>query len=161
VSIPIAEENIITSKFSIVKNSEEEENFIKDVSYIIKNIDISDLSDSNKLEDATNSLTLSLENVWRMNSKQVNIMRYSKSWWNKECSLALSNYRSTRSLDNWKLFKSKIKSSKRSFFDPKIQEIANKKWSSWELMNWVNKRKLPAIEAIKHNSQQCHDIDGL
>jgi len=129
VFIPIAEENIITSKFSIVKNSEEEENFIKDVSYIIKNIDISDLSDSNKLEDATNSLALNLENTWKMNSKQVNIMRYSKSWWNKECSLALSNYRSTRSLDNWKLFKSKIKSSKRFFFDPKIQEIANKKWS--------------------------------
>jgi len=112
VSIPIAEENIVTSKFSIVKNSKEKENFIKDVSYIIKNIDISDLSDSNKLEDTTNSLTLSLKNTWRMNSKQVNIMRYSKSWWNKECSLALSNYRSTRSLDNWKLFKSKVKLSK-------------------------------------------------
>jgi len=63
VSIPIAEENIITSKFSIAKNSEEEEKFIKDVSYVIKNIDISDLLDSNKLEDATNSLALSLENT--------------------------------------------------------------------------------------------------
>jgi len=50
VSIPIAEENIVTSKFSIAKNSEEKENFIKDVSYVIKNIDVSDLSDSNKLE---------------------------------------------------------------------------------------------------------------
>jgi len=28
-------------------------------------------------------------------------------------------------------------------------------------MNWVNKRKLPAIKAIKHNSQQCYDIDNL
>jgi len=28
-------------------------------------------------------------------------------------------------------------------------------------MNWVNKRKLPAIKAIKHNSQQCHDINDL
>jgi len=62
VSIPIAEENIVTLKFSIVKNSKEKENFIKDVSYIIKNINISDLSDSNKLEDTTNSLTLSLKN---------------------------------------------------------------------------------------------------
>jgi len=63
VSIPIAEENIITSKFSIAKNSKEEENFIKDVSYGIKNIDVSDLSDSNKLEDATNSLASSFENT--------------------------------------------------------------------------------------------------
>jgi len=136
-----------------VKNSKEEENFIKDISYVIKNINISDLSYSNKLEDITNSLVLSLENAWRMNSKQVNIMKHSKSWWNEECSLALNNYRLTRSLDNWKLFKSKVKLSKRFFFDLKIQEIANKKWSPWELMNWVNKRKLSTIKAIKHNSQ--------
>jgi len=28
-------------------------------------------------------------------------------------------------------------------------------------MNWVNKRKLPVIEAIKHNGQQCHNINDL
>ena len=28
-------------------------------------------------------------------------------------------------------------------------------------MNWVKKRKLPAIKAIKHNRQQCYDIDDL
>jgi len=28
-------------------------------------------------------------------------------------------------------------------------------------MNWVNKRKLPTIEAIKYNDQQCLDIDNL
>ena len=127
VFISIAGENIIISKFSIAKNSKEEENFIKDVSYVIKNIDVSDLSNSNKLKDATNFLTSSIENAWRINSKWVNITRYSKSWWNKECSLALSNYRSTRSLNNWKLFKNKVKSSKWFFFDLKIQEITNKK----------------------------------
>jgi len=28
-------------------------------------------------------------------------------------------------------------------------------------MNWVNKKKLPAIETIKYNSQQCVDINNL
>ena len=28
-------------------------------------------------------------------------------------------------------------------------------------MNWVNKHKLSAIEAIKYNDQQCLDIDDL
>ena len=80
VSVSITEENIITSKFSIAKNSKEEENFIKDISSIIKSIKVSDLSDIDKLKDATNSLVSSIENAWRSNSKQVNIMRHSKSW---------------------------------------------------------------------------------
>ena len=37
----------------------------------------------------------------------------------------------------------------------------NKRQGPWELMNWVNKKKLPAIEMIKHNDQQCLDINGL
>jgi len=127
MSIPIAEENIVSSKFFIAKNSEEEVSFIKNVSYAIKNIDTSDLSDPYLLKDVTNTLTSKIENAWRANSKRVKIMRHSKSWWNKECSLALNNYRMTRSLENWKIFKSKVKTTKQSFFDVKIQEIANKK----------------------------------
>jgi len=38
--------------------------------------------------------------------------------------------------------------SKHIFFDNNIDEIANKKCGPWELMNWVKKCKLPAVEAI-------------
>ena len=157
VTIPITEENIVSSKFSIVKNSEEGESFINDVLYAIKNININDLSNINKLKFITNMLASKIENAWRVN----NIMRQSKSWWNKECSIVLSNYRTTWSLENWKIFKNKVKTTKWSFFDVKIQEITNKKQGSWELMSWVNKHKLPTIEAIKYNDQQCLDIDNL
>jgi len=63
VLISITEENIILSKFSIAKNSKEEASFIKDVSYAIKSIDIADLSDTNKLEEVTNTLTSKIEYV--------------------------------------------------------------------------------------------------
>ena len=88
-------------------------------------------------------------------------MKHSKSWWNKKCNCTLNNYRTTRSLEDWKTFKSKVKFSKYNFFNTKIQEIANKRRGPWELMNWVNKRKLPAIEAIKYNGQQCLKFGDL
>jgi len=63
VTIPIVEENIVTSKFSIAKNSKEKESFIKDISYAIKNINVNDLSDINKLKFVTNMLASKIKSV--------------------------------------------------------------------------------------------------
>ena len=69
-----------------MKNSEEEALFIKDISSIIKNLNVSDLSSIDKLENIVNTLASNTECVWRKNSKLVNVTRYSKSWWNENCN---------------------------------------------------------------------------
>ena len=161
VSIAIDKENINLFRFFIVKNSEEEVSFIKEVKHAIKSVDISDISNPIKLEETTNSLTSKIEYTWRMNSKRVNIMKHSKSWWNEECRCMLNKYRVIRNLKNWKRFKSTVKTMKWSFFNTKIQEIINKKQGPWELMSWVNKYKLPAIETIKYHDQQYLNINDL
>ena len=161
VTIAIEEENIDLFKSSIAKNSEEEKNFIKNISVAIKNINISNLSDHSKIEEVTNSLASRIEFAWKTNTKQVWIMKHSKSWWNNNCNCALNKYRTTRNLENWKAFKNTVKSTKHIFFDNKIQEIANKKCGPWELINWVNKCKLPTIESIKYNNHQYLEIDDL
>ena len=69
ISINITEEDIVLFKYSIVKNSEKEMCFIKDVSYAIKSINISNLSDSNKLEKTTIFLASRIDHAWKTNSK--------------------------------------------------------------------------------------------
>ena len=79
------------------------------------------------------------------------ITKHSKQWWNDECGWALDKYRMTRSPENWKIYKKVVKTTKRSFFNNKIQEVVNKSRGLWELMDWANKRKLSATEAIKNH----------
>jgi len=63
-----------------MKNSEEEALFIKNISSIIKNLDVSDISNIDKLENIVNTLASNTEHTWGKNSKLVNVTRYSKSW---------------------------------------------------------------------------------
>ena len=63
VTIPIMEENINSTRFSIAKNSKEETSFIKDISSLIRNLDMSNLSDINRLENIVNSLTSNIEHI--------------------------------------------------------------------------------------------------
>ena len=74
------------NKLSISKNSEEEIMFVNKVMTIIKNLNTSNLTDCDKLEDIVNLLVSNIEWAWGKNAKWVNITKHSKKWWNKDCS---------------------------------------------------------------------------
>ena len=126
VTISIMNEFVQTSKLSIPKKSDEEEAFIKKVISTFKFLDTSILSNQESLKNMVNLLVLRINQAWNMNARRVNITKHSKKWWNKDCNWSLNKYRESRSIEDWKLFKKMVKSTKRSFFDIKIQEVANK-----------------------------------
>ena len=87
---------------------------------------MSNIEDTNKLEQVVNQLRSIINQAWTKNAKKSKISKHSKQWWSEECKWSLINYRVSRNLENWKKFKKTVKNIKRSYFDDKIQEIANK-----------------------------------
>jgi len=102
IVIPITEEHIISSKCSIIKDSEKESTFIKDLTNSIRNINTSNILDIASLDRAINKFASTVEVTWEKNLKVINITRHSKSWWDKSCCRDLEKYRSSKSLEDWK-----------------------------------------------------------
>ena len=136
-------------------NSKQESNFIKDVISNLSKLDSSNIESIDKLDQIVTHLSVIVEQMWVKNAKKSRYSKHSKQWWSDSCRSTLNTYRSERSCENWKAFKLAVKKAKQTFFDDKIHEITNKSQGPWELMSWVKKRKLPAIEAIKYNESPC------
>jgi len=126
IDIPICNEVIQSSKLVITSGSDQEKEFIKDVMSSLISLDTSNIESIESLNQIVNQLGSIIEQMWSKNAKRSRISKHSKQWWSDSCSLALNNYRSSRSWDNWKVFKLTVKEAKWSFFDNKIQEITNK-----------------------------------
>ena len=126
IDTPIFEEIILTSKLTITPKSEQETEFINDIISNFKKLETSNIEDINKLERLVNQLGSITDQAWSKNTKKSKILKHSKQWWSDLCSQTLINYRTSRSHENWKYFKTTVKEAKQTFFDDKIQEIMNK-----------------------------------
>jgi len=61
ITIPITEELVLTSKFLLPKNSEEEKAFIKKVALVFKSLNTLNHSNHESLEQVVNSLVVRVE----------------------------------------------------------------------------------------------------
>jgi len=104
ITIPIVEESVNSTKYSIIKDSDEEVAFINDITLSIRNLNVSNLSDIASLDNIVNDFTNKINNAWEKSSKIIDITRHSKSWWNKNCNRDLANYRLSKNLEDWKTF---------------------------------------------------------
>jgi len=158
IYVDINNENIDSTIQSIKKDSEEESNFINEIRLNVKLLDTQVITNRHT---TTDQLSLIYEKAWNKHFKPRHITRHSKEWWNQECTDNLNFYRLQDDIAAWKTFKSNIREAKQKFFDEKILKIATSNKRPWDLMNWVKKRTLPAIETITYEKRPCNMLLSL
>ena len=100
IVIPIMDGIISTSKLLIQQKSKQENAFIEEVILSFKNFDTSNITNKENLEYMVNKLNLLVDQAWNKNAKHSRITKHSKRWWSEECNKALTDYRTSRSLND-------------------------------------------------------------
>jgi len=100
INILINKEVVCTSRLLIHPRSKQKTAFIEEIISNFKNLDTSNIADTEKLEYTVNQLGAIIDQVWTKNAKKSKISKHSKQWWTEECSCSFNNYRASRSLDN-------------------------------------------------------------
>jgi len=100
IDIVIFEENIQTKKHTIVKDSEEEYNFINNLIEAIKDLNTENIQSKEDLKHIVQTFANCIEKIWDKHSKIVNITRHPKIWWDEDCCRILENYQHTKKLED-------------------------------------------------------------
>jgi len=161
IEISIGEVNTDINIWSIKKDSKEKKEFISSLVQDVQSLDTSTIRSQANLESSVQQLANVFENAWNTHSKQKCITKHSKEWWNQDCTDSLNKYHKSSDLKHWKEFKSVVCTVKRKFFNDKIHEIASSNKRLWDLMSWVRKKSLPAIESISYKNCPCNTLSDL
>jgi len=124
-------------------------------------MDSSNLKNQEDIQRCVDGFSSTVKETWSIHSKTKRITKHSKEWWNDQCSACIDKYHESGDIGSWKALKAAVRNAKRTFFDQKIQEITSSNKRLWDLMNWVKKKNLPAIEAIYHEGQPCNNLEAL
>jgi len=88
------------TKQSFIKNSNEENHFIKELINSFKGFNMSSIQSIEAFEDIIQSLAISIERTWHKYSKNINITKHSKAWWDESYHRDLNAYRQSRCLED-------------------------------------------------------------
>ena len=78
IIIPITDEIVSTSTLSIPQNIKQETTFVKEIISIFKNLEMSNITDKDNLENTVSHLEALINQAWTKNAKQSRITKHSK-----------------------------------------------------------------------------------
>jgi len=78
ITIPIVDVFVNTSKLSIPPNSKQESAFVEDIISIFKNLETTNITDKDNLENIVNYVKTSINRAWTKNAKCSRLLKHSK-----------------------------------------------------------------------------------
>ncbi|KAF5314436.1 hypothetical protein D9619_011855 [Psilocybe cf. subviscida] len=161
-SVPISPAVQTATRQCLTSDPEKAQAFLDDLVTKLRLIVPDDVADTpDDVEAAANVVADVFSAVWLTHSRDSNVTRRSNPWWNEMCSTALQQHHALRDAGDWAQFRRTVKKAKCAFFGAQIAKIAVKSKRPWDLMNWVQQRKLLPCEAIQYQGQPCHDMSVL
>jgi len=102
--------------------------WMKDVSAVLAALgDGPPPSSPKEIDGVVQAMSTAFSKAWDTHADFVEVTRNSKKWWNGTCARTLATYRSSQLQEDWSEFRRTTCEAKRTFFDRRIQDIANKK----------------------------------
>ena len=100
INISIFEEHIQTRKWTLAKNSKEEEYFLNKLINAIKKINIKNIQSKEVLKSVIQLFIYHMNRTWYKHLKITNITKYLKEWWDENYWRDLDNYKQTKKIGN-------------------------------------------------------------
>ena len=99
-------------------------------------------------QESVTHLFAELSNVWGAHAKASKPSRFSKPWWNNECSAAYQNVRNGGTRQERRELKRNIRQAKRKYIDERIHEISEANSRPWDLVDWTKPRKISNFNCL-------------
>ncbi|PPQ94891.1 hypothetical protein CVT25_004372 [Psilocybe cyanescens] len=162
-TLSISADSGATPRRALMSNKEEQIRFVRVIEgeFAMKVDKHAPLNTPNQIYAVAQAIADSFSAAWETCSREVTITRCSKPWWTDECSIMLQAYQEHGLQEDWKLYRKAVKNAKWVFFDSRITEISITNKRTWDLMSWVQQRKLSLCEAIQYQGQPCHTLPQL
>jgi hypothetical protein len=148
-------------KMSIKADSEEEVDFLGEVTISLGQIPIPDAMSVDHTQAVAQAISKVFDSAWLLHAKAKRACTRSKSWWDVDCNQAKASAMTSDLPADWMAFKKATRKAKLKHFDERIKEIAHTNLRPWDLMDWVGPCRTPLVEAISYQGVPCTSPDQL
>jgi ribonuclease HI len=137
-------------KMSVPTEGEPWDDYKKAITATFANWELQD-HNVEEFQECVSTLFTDLSHVWGSHAKASKPTRWSKPWWNNDCSDAYRNVHNGGTRKERRDLKNAVRKAKRKFLEERVHEISESNGRPWDLVDWSKPRKLSNFNCLVDN----------